>query len=58
MNFRNKNRGIDASESAMSYGKTAKTELTKIVQGSKPSRVLVYGEDGYDRFVGDIYYIV
>jgi len=31
MNFRNKNRGIDASESAMSYGKTAKTELTKIV---------------------------
>ncbi|KAG5109652.1 hypothetical protein JHK82_038875 [Glycine max] len=55
MNSRNKNRGIDASESAMSYGKTAKTELTKIVQGSKPSRVLVYGED---RYVGDIYYIL
>lgn len=49
------NRGIDAPESAMPYGKEAKTELTKIVQ-DKPFRVLVYREDRYGRSVGDIYY--
>jgi len=48
------NRGIDAPESAMPYGKEAKTELTKIVQG-KPLRILVYEEDRYGRSVGDIY---
>jgi hypothetical protein len=48
------NRGIDAPESAMPYGKEAKIELTKMVQG-KPLRVLVYGEDRYQRCVGDIY---
>ncbi|KAA8539519.1 hypothetical protein F0562_026211 [Nyssa sinensis] len=46
--------GIDAPESAMPYGKEAKEELTKIVQG-KCLRVLVYGEDRYGRCVGDIY---
>lgn len=48
------NRGIDAPESSMPYGKEAKSELTKIVQG-KSLRVLVYGEDRYGRYVGDIY---
>lgn len=38
----------------MPYGKEAKMELTKLVQG-KPLRVLVYGEDRYGRCVGDIY---
>jgi endonuclease YncB( thermonuclease family) len=38
----------------MPYGKEAKTELTKIVQG-KSLRVLIYGEDQYQRLVGDIY---
>lgn len=48
------NRGIDAPESKMPYGKEAKTELTNIVQG-KSLRVLVYGEDRYGRSVADIY---
>ena len=38
----------------MLYGKEAKEELTKIVQG-KCLRVLVYGEDQYDRYVADVY---
>jgi len=38
----------------MPYGKEAKAELTKIVQG-KSLRVLIYGEDRYQRCVGDIY---
>ncbi|KAK7385798.1 hypothetical protein VNO78_31667 [Psophocarpus tetragonolobus] len=52
--YRIRLRGIDAPESAMPYGKEAKIELTKIVQG-KSLRVLVYGEDRYGRVVGDIY---
>ncbi|KAK7857913.1 staphylococcal-like nuclease can2 [Quercus suber] len=44
------NRGIDAPENAMPYGKEAKEELTKIVQGQS-LRVLVYGEDQYERYV-------
>ncbi|XP_050250862.1 staphylococcal-like nuclease CAN2 isoform X2 [Quercus robur] len=47
-------RGIDAPENAMPYGKEAKEELTKVVQG-KCLRVLVYGEDQYGRCVADIY---
>ncbi|CAL5322771.1 unnamed protein product [Camellia sinensis] len=47
-------RGIDAPESAMPYGKEAKEELTKLVQGKCP-RVLVFDQDRYGRFVGDIY---
>jgi len=38
----------------MPYGKEAKAELVKLVQG-KPLRVLVYGDDRYGRCVGDIY---
>lgn len=52
--YRIRLRGIDAPESAMPYGKEAKAELTKIVQG-KSLRVLVYGDDRYGRCVGDIY---
>nr|XP_012466401.1 unnamed protein product [Gossypium raimondii] len=37
----------------MPYGKEAKEELVKLV-GVKCLRVLVYGEDRYDRCVGDI----
>lgn len=52
--YRIRLRGIDAPESSMPYGKEAKEELTKIVQG-KCLRVLVYGQDRYGRCVGDIY---
>ncbi|KAK7372545.1 hypothetical protein VNO80_05927 [Phaseolus coccineus] len=52
--YRIRLRGIDAPESAMPYGKEAKAELVKLVQG-KPLRVLVYGDDRYGRCVGDIY---
>ena len=38
----------------MPYGEEAKKELTNIVQG-KCLRVLVYGEDRYDRYVSDVY---
>lgn len=52
--YRIRLRGIDAPESAMPYGKEAKEELTKIVQG-KCLRVLVFDEDRYRRCVGDVY---
>ncbi|GMP23588.1 hypothetical protein CsSME_00001128 [Camellia sinensis var. sinensis] len=52
--YRIRLRGIDAPESAMPYGKEAKEELTKPVQG-KCLRVLVFDQDRYGRFVGDIY---
>lgn len=38
----------------MPYGKEAKEELTKILQG-KCLRVLVFDQDRYGRCVGDIY---
>ncbi|XP_030540342.1 staphylococcal-like nuclease CAN2 [Rhodamnia argentea] len=52
--YRIRLRGIDAPEGLMPYGKEAKDELVKIVEG-KCLRVLVYGEDRYSRSVGDIY---
>lgn len=52
--YRIRLRGIDAPEGLMPYGKEAKEELAKIVEG-KCLRVLVYGEDRYGRCVGDIY---
>ncbi|GAA0138570.1 hypothetical protein LIER_34954 [Lithospermum erythrorhizon] len=52
--YRIRLRGIDAPESAMPYGKEAKEELVKIVQG-KNLKVLVFDEDRYGRCVGDIY---
>ncbi|KAF8009751.1 hypothetical protein BT93_J0673 [Corymbia citriodora subsp. variegata] len=52
--YRIRLKGIDAPESDMPYGKEAKEELARIVQG-KCLRVLVYEEDQYGRSVGDIY---
>ncbi|XP_030540343.1 staphylococcal-like nuclease CAN2 [Rhodamnia argentea] len=52
--YRIRLRGIDAPEGLMPYGKEAKDELVKIVEG-KCLRVHVYGEDRYGRCVGDIY---
>ncbi|KAL1372296.1 hypothetical protein AAHE18_01G193500 [Arachis hypogaea] len=39
----------------MPYGKEAKNEPTKIVQG-KSLGIFVYGQDRYGRCVGDLYY--
>ncbi|XP_010692905.2 staphylococcal-like nuclease CAN2 isoform X2 [Beta vulgaris subsp. vulgaris] len=52
--YRIRLRGIDAPESAMPYGKQAKEELANLVEG-KSLRVLVYEEDRYGRYVGDVY---
>ncbi|KAL4556946.1 hypothetical protein LXL04_035114 [Taraxacum kok-saghyz] len=52
--YRIRLRGIDAPESEMPYGKEAKEELLKIIDG-KCLRILVFDEDQYGRFVGDIY---
>ena len=38
----------------MPYGKEAKNELLQMVEG-KSLRIIVYAEDRYGRFVGDIY---
>ncbi|KAI3974687.1 hypothetical protein MKX01_004416 [Papaver californicum] len=47
-------RGIDAPEMQMPYGKEAKAELTKLLQG-KCLTIGVYGDDQYGRLVGDIH---
>nr|XP_043617833.1 staphylococcal-like nuclease CAN2 isoform X2 [Erigeron canadensis] len=52
--YRIRLRGIDAPENAMPYGKEAKDELVKIISG-QCLKILVYNEDQYGRFVGDIY---
>ncbi|EPS60290.1 hypothetical protein M569_14513, partial [Genlisea aurea] len=52
--YRIRLRGIDAPESKMPFGQKAKEELIKIVQ-DKCLRILVYDEDRYGRFVGDVY---
>ncbi|CAI0415590.1 unnamed protein product [Linum tenue] len=52
--YRIRLRGIDAPESSMPYGKEAKEELVKHVQG-KCLKVHVYDEDRYGRSVGDVY---
>lgn len=39
----------------MPFGKEAKEELAKLVQG-KRLKVYVYGDDRYGRCVGDIYF--
>lgn len=53
--YRIRLRGIDAPESSMPYGKEAKEELIKLVQG-KSLRVIVFDQDRYGRCVGDIYF--
>lgn len=52
--YRIRLRGIDAPENAMPYGEEAKNELVKIVEG-KCLRILIFDEDPYGRFVGDVY---
>lgn len=47
-------RGIDAPEIEMPYGEEAKQELIRLVNG-KCVKVLVYDEDQYGRYVGDVY---
>jgi endonuclease YncB( thermonuclease family) len=46
-------RGIDAPENSMPYGKEAKEELLKLVQG-RTLKISVYDTDRYGRLVGDI----
>ncbi|KAI3894963.1 hypothetical protein MKX03_027983 [Papaver bracteatum] len=52
--YRIRLRGIDAPENKQRFGKEAKKELTKLVEGNCVS-VHVYGEDKYGRLVGDVY---
>ncbi|WOL00675.1 hypothetical protein Cni_G09388 [Canna indica] len=52
--YRIRLRGIDAPESSMPFGKEAKEELVKLVQG-KQLKVYVYGDDRYGHCGGDIY---
>ncbi|KAG1339005.1 putative 38.1 kDa protein [Cocos nucifera] len=52
--YRIRLRGIDSPESSMPYGKEAKEELVKMIQG-KHLKVYVYGDDRYGRCVGDVY---
>ncbi|CAO2161194.1 unnamed protein product [Urochloa humidicola] len=46
-------RGIDAPESLMPYGKEAKEELARLLQG-KTLKISVYDSDRYGRLVGDV----
>ncbi|KAK1412783.1 hypothetical protein QVD17_34288 [Tagetes erecta] len=52
--YRIRLRGIDAPELGMPYGKEAKDELVKIVDG-KCLKISVFDEDHYHRCVGDVY---
>ncbi|KAI3761782.1 hypothetical protein L1987_52204 [Smallanthus sonchifolius] len=52
--YRIRLRGIDAPENQQVYGREAKEELVKIVDG-KCLKILVFDEDQYGRFVGDVY---
>ncbi|RZC93383.1 hypothetical protein C5167_021674 [Papaver somniferum] len=52
--YRIRLRGIDAPENKQPFGKEAKKELTKLLKGNCVI-VQVYGEDKYNRLVGDVY---
>ncbi|KAJ1688753.1 hypothetical protein LUZ63_012908 [Rhynchospora breviuscula] len=52
--YRIRLRGIDAPEINMEYGREARDELRKLIQG-KPLTIQVYGKDRYRRLVGDVY---
>ncbi|KAG2586809.1 hypothetical protein PVAP13_5NG078500 [Panicum virgatum] len=51
--YRIRLRGIDAPESLMPYGKEAKEELVRLVQG-KSLKISIYDSDRYGRLVGDV----
>ncbi|XBI80232.1 hypothetical protein VPH35_089458 [Triticum aestivum] len=52
--YRIRMRGIDAPELKMPYGKESKDALVKLI-GGKSSRIYVYEQDQFGRYVGDIY---
>ncbi|KAJ3684123.1 hypothetical protein LUZ61_013287 [Rhynchospora tenuis] len=52
--YRIRLRGIDAPEINMEYGREARDELRKLIQG-KPLTIQVYGKDCHRRLVGDVY---
>ncbi|CAM0950497.1 unnamed protein product [Alopecurus aequalis] len=52
--YRFRLRGIDAPEMGMHYGKESQDALVKLIAG-KSVMVYVYGQDQYNRYVGDIY---
>ncbi|KAM0866245.1 hypothetical protein ACQ4PT_042746 [Festuca glaucescens] len=52
--YRFRLRGIDAPEMGMQYGKESQDALVKLIAG-KSVMVHVYGQDQYNRYVGDIY---
>ncbi|KAF7028083.1 hypothetical protein CFC21_040053 [Triticum aestivum] len=52
--YRIRLRGIDAPENSMPYGKEAKEELVRLVQG-RTSKIPIYETDWYGRLVGDVY---
>ncbi|KAM3197187.1 hypothetical protein ACQJBY_072702 [Aegilops geniculata] len=51
--YRIRLRGIDAPENSMPYGKEAKEELVRLVQG-RTLKVSIYDTDRYGRLVGDV----
>ncbi|CAL4978067.1 unnamed protein product [Urochloa decumbens] len=51
--YRIRLRGIDAPESLMPYGKEAKEELMRLLQG-KTLKISIYDSDRYGRLVGDV----
>ncbi|RLN22336.1 hypothetical protein C2845_PM07G00700 [Panicum miliaceum] len=51
--YRIRLRGIDAPESLMPYGKEAKEELVRLVQG-KSLKISIHDSDRYGRLVGDV----
>lgn len=52
--YRIRLRGIDAPENSMPYGKEAKEELVKLVQG-RTLMISIYDTDRYGRLVGDVH---
>ncbi|CAM0879700.1 unnamed protein product [Alopecurus aequalis] len=52
--YRIRLRGIDAPENSMPYGKEAKEELVKLVQG-RTLKISIYDTDRYGRLVGDVH---
>ncbi|KAM3293048.1 hypothetical protein ACQJBY_036562 [Aegilops geniculata] len=52
--YRIRMRGIDAPELKMTYGKESKSALVKLI-GGKRTTIHVYGQDQFDRYVGDVY---
>ncbi|KAL5205024.1 hypothetical protein ABZP36_009895 [Zizania latifolia] len=52
--YRIRMRGIDALELNMPYGKESQDALVKLI-GGKSTKIYVYDQDQFGRYVGDIY---